>query len=346
MNNPLVSIICTNYNKGSWIQDALESFLSQNTSFGVEILVIDDCSTDGSTDIIKDYEQKYPEKIKALYNEENLGITKTWKKVCPEARGKFVARCDGDDYWIDNDKLQKQVDFLAKHPSYKWCSTDFNLVDTEGNLISEKVFQNNIVPLADTFEKMLATRGFTMSSTWLVERDLMLAATEKISEDASDDTFELQLEFYQETKLLFLSEVTTVYRENLNSDSKPMSEDKMFARIDGLLKTQLNYLEKYSNQDKREIVRILMNRDSDQEKRIHQLTTQNYHLNEKVAELIKENQKAHSLLSQELNSSIRAHKEADRWKSESEYWENEYQKVIFSKRWKLISQIIRFFRRK
>lgn len=346
MNNPLVSIICTNYNKGSWIQDALASFLSQNTSFDVEILVIDDFSTDGSTDIIKDYEQKYSEKIKAFYNEENLGITKTWKKVCSEARGKYIARCDGDDYWIDTDKLQKQVDFLAKHPSYKWCSTDFNLVDTEGNLISEKVFQNNIVPLADTFEKMLATRGFTMPSTWLVERDLMLHATEQISEDAVDDTFELQLEFYQETKLLFLPEVTTVYRENLNSDSRPTSEDKMFTRIDGLLKTQLNYLEKNSNLDVIELVRILMNRDSEQEKRIHQFSRDihNYrdqvtHHDKRISELINENQKVHSLLNQELNSSIKAHRE---W----EHWKQEYEKVISSRRWRIPTALIDFFRRK
>ena len=109
MKNITVSVICANYNQGDWIIDALESFLNQKTNFDFEILVIDDCSTDKSRQIIKDYASKYPNKIKAYYNAKNLGITRTWIKVCKNAKGRYIARCDGDDFWIDDKKLQKQV---------------------------------------------------------------------------------------------------------------------------------------------------------------------------------------------------------------------------------------------
>lgn len=82
MKKLTVSVICTNYNKGSWIGDAIESFLSQECDFDYEILIIDDASSDISRKIIKDYAKKYPEIIRAYYNEKNLGITKTWIKIC------------------------------------------------------------------------------------------------------------------------------------------------------------------------------------------------------------------------------------------------------------------------
>ena len=119
MSEVTVSIVCTNYNKGPWIVDAIESFLRQKTNFVYEIIIIDDKSTDNSPEIIKKYAEEHSDKIRAIFNRKNLGITKTWKKVCRQANGKYIARCDGDDYWIDNYKLQKQVDALRKNRKSK-----------------------------------------------------------------------------------------------------------------------------------------------------------------------------------------------------------------------------------
>ena len=107
-----VSIIRTNYNKGDWVREAIDSFLNQETNFDFEIIIIDDASTDHSYEIIQEYQNKFPEKVRTFRNEVNLGITKTWKKICREAKGQYIARCDSDDFWTDPLKLQKQVDLL------------------------------------------------------------------------------------------------------------------------------------------------------------------------------------------------------------------------------------------
>ena len=107
--NPLVSICCITYNHEKFIKDAIEGFLMQKTDFPIEILIHDDASTDGTTEIIKKYEKEYPDLIHAVYQTENQ--YSQGKKVFPilanQASGKYIALCEGDDYWTDPLKLQK-----------------------------------------------------------------------------------------------------------------------------------------------------------------------------------------------------------------------------------------------
>lgn len=121
MKEIVVSVCCTVYNHEDYIRDALDGFLIQETNFDYEIIVHDDASTDNSAEIILDYANKYPEIIKAIYQSENQysqGI-KPWPNfVFPKAQGKYIAICEGDDYWTDPLKLQKQVDFLEKNPDF------------------------------------------------------------------------------------------------------------------------------------------------------------------------------------------------------------------------------------
>ena len=116
MEAPLVSICCLTYNHVPFIRKCLDGFLMQQTDFPIEILIHDDCSTDGTTEIIRQYEAKYPELIFPLYEEENQysrgGAGKMDLYNYRRARGKYIAYCEGDDYWTDPLKLQKQVDFL------------------------------------------------------------------------------------------------------------------------------------------------------------------------------------------------------------------------------------------
>ena len=91
-----VSIICTNYNKEAWIEEAIQSFLNQKCNFDYEIILVDDASSDHSPQIIEHYAKQFPEKIKAVFHQENLGITKTWIEACKLAQGDYIARCDGD----------------------------------------------------------------------------------------------------------------------------------------------------------------------------------------------------------------------------------------------------------
>ena len=120
----LVSIITVTYNHKNYIRECLDSFLMQKTNFKFEILIHDDASNDGTTEIIKEYEQKYPDIIKPIYETENQfskGISISRRYNFPRVKGKYVAVCEGDDYWTDSYKLQKQVDFLEANPDYSIC---------------------------------------------------------------------------------------------------------------------------------------------------------------------------------------------------------------------------------
>lgn len=121
--DPLVSICCQTYNHKNYISEALESFLMQKTNFSFEILLRDDASTDGTAEICKNYASKYPDLINLLAYEENQfskGV-KPFADNVKRARSKYIAICEGDDYWTDPYKLQKQVDFLEKNTEYSMC---------------------------------------------------------------------------------------------------------------------------------------------------------------------------------------------------------------------------------
>ncbi len=265
---PFVSIICTVFNKEPWLKKTIDSFLAQKTEFSFEIILVDDASTDGSRKIIADYEASHPDLIRAFYQDENQGISKTWVTICKEARGQYIARCDGDDFWIDPLKLQKQVDLLASRPDCRWSNTDFDIYDEYGNFVSKAGFANHTIPLADTYEKMLATRGFTMASTWLVDRNLMLEVNQELDLTTSDDTFNLQLDLFQRTSLAYLDEATVAYTINQGSDSRPTDFKRLERRFHKLLQTQLDYLDKYPNADFKEMTRILLDRNNTYEIRL------------------------------------------------------------------------------
>ena len=340
-----VSIICTNYNKGDWVREAMDSFLNQKTNFDFEIIIIDDASTDHSYEIIQDYQNKFPEKVRTFRNEVNLGITRTWKKVCQEAKGQYIARCDSDDFWTDPLKLQKQVDLLDSSTDSLWSNTEFDMVDLDGNIIQKDAFANKALPLIDSYEEMLVMKGMTMASTWLVDTTLMQDVSAQISDTAADDTFELQLELFKRTKISFLSDSTTVYRMNLGSDSKPMTLETAERRFTGILESQIKYLNKYPDQDIQRISHLALVKDrdldilvfkkdrqiEDLDLRLNQVSRISHDQNEYIEVLKKENQDFQS----ELN----------RIQSLYDDLQIQYNSVVTSRRWTIPTKIINFFRR-
>ena len=126
MDDIRVSVLCTAYNHEKYIRDALESFVTQKTDFAFEVLVNDDCSSDATAAVIREYAEKYPDIIRPFYQEKNLysqgGMPHLFSTVFyPNARGDYFALCEGDDYWCDTGKLQQQVDFLDAHGEYTAC---------------------------------------------------------------------------------------------------------------------------------------------------------------------------------------------------------------------------------
>ena len=141
-----LTIICLTFNQVKFIRQAIESFLMQKTNFDFEVLIHDDCSTDGTKEIIEEYEKKYPTIIKPIYQNENQ-----WTKgnpsailndfIFPNIDSEYVAMCEGDDYWIDENKLQKQVDFLDKHKNYNVCFHPVKVIWEDGSE-EDSIFPN------------------------------------------------------------------------------------------------------------------------------------------------------------------------------------------------------------
>jgi len=131
----LVSICCITYNQKEYIKDALDSFLIQKTNFKYEIIIHDDASNDGTTEIIKEYSEKYPDIIKPIYEEENQYSLEKWSlmKTFNQAKGKYIAVCEGDDYWINENKLQIQFDYMEENERCTFCFTNAIVKDIAKN---------------------------------------------------------------------------------------------------------------------------------------------------------------------------------------------------------------------
>lgn len=142
-NQIIVSISCITYNHAPYIRQCLDGFLMQQTNFAYEVLIHDDASTDGTTEIIKEYEAKYPDIIKPIYEDENQWVKGRRGSAVfnfPRAKGKYIALCEGDDYWTDPLKLQKQVCFLEKHQECSLCCHQYDMLSSENIVKSDNMF--------------------------------------------------------------------------------------------------------------------------------------------------------------------------------------------------------------
>ena len=127
-----VSIVCLTYNHENYIRDALESFVRQKTNFDYEVIVHDDASTDQTAKVIEEYAQRYPDLFKPILQTENQysqGTDILGDIIWPKCSGQYVAMCEGDDYWIDENKLQMQIDFLDQNPQYSACVHNSYMLD-------------------------------------------------------------------------------------------------------------------------------------------------------------------------------------------------------------------------
>ncbi len=131
--NIKVSVVVATYNHEKYIRHTLESIVSQKTDFDYEVIVGDDCSSDGTAEIVREYASKYPELIIPVIREKNMGGTSNLLDLLARIRGEYVAFIEGDDYWIDENKLQKQADFLDSHSDYIACFGHCIIVDENEN---------------------------------------------------------------------------------------------------------------------------------------------------------------------------------------------------------------------
>ena len=171
----MVTIRCLTYNHEQYIRQCLDGFVMQKTNFRFEAIVHDDASTDGTAKIIREYAEKYPDIIKPIFETENQYSKRDGSigRIMNEhTHGKYIAICEGDDYWIDPYKLQKQVDFLESHPDYVMCSHRFNQYIQEKGLLEEE--QDNDFEGADyDLKNLIGGKWLTQTLTVMYRRSAL-----------------------------------------------------------------------------------------------------------------------------------------------------------------------------
>ena len=152
---PLVSVKMITYNHAPYIAQAIEGVLMQKTSFPFELVIGEDCSTDGTREIVVDYKTRFPHIIRVVTSERNVGMMKNGLRTLAECKGKYIAFCEGDDYWHRQDKLQMQVDYMEKHPRCGLIHSDYNrYIVREDRLIQDfnKTVNNSVRDDLDMIE--------------------------------------------------------------------------------------------------------------------------------------------------------------------------------------------------
>lgn len=229
-NCPLVSIQCLVYNHEPYLRQCLDGFVMQKTDFPFEAFVHDDCSTDGSTSIIKEYADKYPTIIKPIFEKENqyskIGYSGINKILLNQSNGKYIAFCEGDDYWIDPYKLQKQVDYLELHPECGLVYTNSRIFNQSAGTFSDVTF-----PKQSDFKGLLV-ESVIFTLTTCFKRELYVRYLQEIQVDPNwlmGDT-PLWLFIAAQGPIKYLTDVTSVYRvlENSASHSTDINKNIRF----------------------------------------------------------------------------------------------------------------------
>lgn len=210
----IVSIQCLVYNHEPYLRKCLDGFVMQKTNFKFEAIVHDDCSTDKSCAIIREYAEKYPDIIKPIYEKENQYSKHdvSLNRIMDNASiGKYVAICEGDDYWIDPLKLQKQVDFLESHPDFDMVRTDSNVYYQDTNITINSVFGKKLFPnCEDTFVDYVVRPAWLATCSWLIRSPL--GDYDNLPNDCFKGDLALMIYIAKRSKVKYLPEVTSVYR--------------------------------------------------------------------------------------------------------------------------------------
>jgi glycosyltransferase involved in cell wall biosynthesis len=212
MDKPLVSVKTITYNHEKYIAQCIEGIMNQKTSFSFEYIIGEDCSTDSTMKIIQQYANKYPDTIRIITSEKNVGSAINDQRTDDACQGKYVAFCEGDDYWTDPYKLQKQVDFLEANPDFGLVHTNFSCIKGEKEL---KGFRDGEeLPTGHILSQLIRGNHIATASVCM-RNDLLQAirigeAIRKYNWRMGD--YPLWIEAAARTKIHYMADDTITYR--------------------------------------------------------------------------------------------------------------------------------------
>ena len=227
IKTPVVSVTVTTYQHSNYISNCLDGILMQKTNFEFEIIIGEDESTDGTREMCIKYADKYPDKIRLFQRDRKLSqYYENNKLVCRfngiwnrmSSRGKYIAWCEGDDYWTDPYKLQKQVDYLEENPSCGLMYTDYDELNENNKVIENNKFKNNKT-IKNTFDDFLINQWFLAPCTWVLRTSILKLIDNSLLENNVVGDFPLLLGFSKYSEIAYLNESTAVYRVLENSAS-------------------------------------------------------------------------------------------------------------------------------
>jgi len=245
-SKPLISIVCVTYNHVDYIEKAIIGFISQKTSFAFEVIIGDDCSSDGTSQIIYNYYIENKGIIKPILREKNIGGRENLINCLELASGKYIALCEGDDYWIDDQKLQKQLDIIESDSQIGLIWTDIDFNDQQKGKYINSAFKNKFLPVFETFEETLINKPFFAPSTWLFRKQYCFLFYKYATRGYIDGTFPFILDVLKTSKIFYINEVTGVYNKRITSVSNDLSLIKRFQFAKSIYRIQIDYVNDYN----------------------------------------------------------------------------------------------------
>lgn len=256
---PLVSVIVTTYNHELYLAEALDAILSQECNFGVEIVLGEDCSSDNTLAICQRYAEQYPDKIGLIASNKNVGWRNNYRRCVEAAKGKYIAFCDGDDYWCNEHRLSEQVLLMEQNSAIGLCYTLAERRNERGELVGR-------FPIGEGHTSLDA-----MLHDWCVENCTILArrdavlgyyATEKPENHPEWLTEDLPMWLYVAAhyEVAYIDKATAVHRVFPDSVSHSTSLSKRLAFCDSSSNIKLWFDEQYnSSRQHRHLLRERMN---------------------------------------------------------------------------------------
>lgn len=245
---PIVSILMPTYNHENYISQAIESVLAQKTNYSYELLIHDDFSTDSTLAIAESYTTKYPDKIKLFTEKENQGLMKSYKRLIEQSNGKYLAILESDDYWINENKLQMQIDFLENNPDYGIIAGDIITIDDKGNEIKKGGFNKDKSTVDFWYTKLLGLSGFEGACTIIFRKDLFFKYC-NINDyiDLGFKTFDhptwLSISYHSKCKVI--PKILAAYRHASTSLSNNTDFEKHMNFIFNIVEIEKYIIEKY-----------------------------------------------------------------------------------------------------
>ncbi|QGW01533.1 glycosyltransferase [Proteus terrae subsp. cibarius] len=246
-----VSIICCTYNQELYISDAINSFLSQKTKYKFEIIIHNDCSTDNTSDILISFKERYPNIIQIIKPKENLyskyGINAPGLNAISQSLGKYIAFCEGDDFWIDKNKIQAQISTLENNSNINICFTAAKHLFMDKNKLIDFANYCNSIKRFTLSDAIIKGGGFMPTTTIMVRKDTLSTLPNWFINAPVGDYF-LQMHCSNPHGSIYIPESTAVYRINSQgswSDTRnKISSDRIMKESEDY-ENYLNYLKEY-----------------------------------------------------------------------------------------------------